>query len=88
MDIKKREHLSKRVSWRLKKGELKRLTICCGEGFVITSDYAWCEIDFTKLESNVSIWLKGAPFGYMLREMFEIAKFKTDGIYRDKIKVH
>ena len=59
MDIKTRQHLSKRVSWRFKKGELKRLSFCCGEGYIITSDYAWCEIDLTKLENNVCIYLEG-----------------------------
>ena len=88
MDIKKREHLSKRVSWRFKKGELKRLTICHGEGFVITSDYTWCEIDLTKAENNVTIWLEGTPFEYMLEGEFREAKFETNGIYRKKTKVH
>ena len=88
MDIKTRQHLSKRVSWRFKKGELKRLTICYGEGFVLTSDYAWCEIDLTKTEKNVSIWLEGTPFGYMLEGEFKIAEFETNGTYREKTNVH
>ena len=84
MNIKTRQHLSKRVSWRFKKGELKRLSFCCGEGYIITSDYAWCEIDLTKLENNACIYLEGEAWGFVPRG----AKFETKAMYNEKTKVY
>lgn len=84
MDIKKMQHLSKRVSQKYQNGDLKSLTICYGEGFVITSDYAWCEIDLRKKENNVSIYLEG----YLLQYELGFAKFEISGGYHQKTKVY
>ena len=84
MDIKKMQHLSKRVSQKFQNGDLKSLTIGYGEGFVITSDYAWCEIDLQRIENNVSVYIEGFPLGYALG----FAKFEITGRYHQKTKVY
>lgn len=85
MDFEKLKHLSKNVSQRFQKGELKRLTIYRGEGFVCYDDHIWCEIDLSSEKTTASIFIEGmSPLGYL----FSDSAFEPENYYKEKTKVY